>query len=872
MDVRLPNGVLIKGVPDNISQDEVKQVAISNGLAKESDFPSGAPQGRAEIPIDPNLKGPPQTTPIQNPTALDYALMGAAAVPAMAGASRVLQFLARGSKAAPYASRAAEVLIPKTGTQLAYEGALGAVSGVAGGKAAEQAPEQWQKDLIGAGVGAAVAAPFSVARNLADVFFSKSAGGTLLETGARAASEYGAATASKQAATAIKANPTLVPTVLRANEIEQQTGISLPMLAASNGDTTISSFLQSQIAKGENAEFAASLKAQYEAAEQALAKAKRGQAPSMQEVDTYVKRKAVEVQTANAKSAADVAAASKRRQEGLENINIRLGEIASEIKAPGNLEVGARLDNLLKAKEATIRKEVSPKYEELLDASTKAGIVLPGTSAQGLRDFATDEMNSDVFAKFPSLYGAIKREFYTPPKVGSRLSEKYTIAKESSAPPKDIPLRSLDSLKREVNKAIRDTNDKDQLRKLYLLKGEVDAAIDTVDPAFSVPYRAIDEEYAIRLGIPFNKQGVINIDRAKFTEDTVPKMTQNASSLKDVLAIVGDSPEGMKIVEDAFLFELSNNKGIISTTTGEINPKQLQRWMSQNKEKLSLVPGLKEKLENVASSTKTFLDNRTAIREAEKAAQQTKVENLWSTAYGTSDGIRGLVRKALSTPQELDKLLSVTSKDKVANEAVKAAVMDDILSAQGDRVELFTSNKKALEKIFGVPQTKQLSYIVEASQRLKDNPFTLRINLSKIDKTAYEELLGTRPEQTAGELRNTIISAPRVFINHLSRYFQNRASKAEASEMQKFLLNPKNLQNAALFASEIETKGVTDKALALAKQMAKNSSGAYLFGALTGAGAAEMTPATIQSTIDPALLEGFGVPEDTGALTSGFNR
>lgn len=38
MDVRLPNGQLITGVPDDVSQRELAKIAVSNGLAKESDF------------------------------------------------------------------------------------------------------------------------------------------------------------------------------------------------------------------------------------------------------------------------------------------------------------------------------------------------------------------------------------------------------------------------------------------------------------------------------------------------------------------------------------------------------------------------------------------------------------------------------------------------------------------------------------------------------------------------------------------------------------------------------------------------------------------------------------------------------------------
>lgn len=46
MDVKLPNGTVIRGVPDGTSKDAIREKAISAGLASESDFsdPTGQPQ------------------------------------------------------------------------------------------------------------------------------------------------------------------------------------------------------------------------------------------------------------------------------------------------------------------------------------------------------------------------------------------------------------------------------------------------------------------------------------------------------------------------------------------------------------------------------------------------------------------------------------------------------------------------------------------------------------------------------------------------------------------------------------------------------------------------------------------------------------
>ena len=38
MDVKLPSGLIVKNVPDGISQSELMSIAIKNGLATASDF------------------------------------------------------------------------------------------------------------------------------------------------------------------------------------------------------------------------------------------------------------------------------------------------------------------------------------------------------------------------------------------------------------------------------------------------------------------------------------------------------------------------------------------------------------------------------------------------------------------------------------------------------------------------------------------------------------------------------------------------------------------------------------------------------------------------------------------------------------------
>jgi len=54
MDIRLPNGVLVKGIPDGTSREEVMARAISSGLATAEDFGGTSAQKVEQEPSNVN--------------------------------------------------------------------------------------------------------------------------------------------------------------------------------------------------------------------------------------------------------------------------------------------------------------------------------------------------------------------------------------------------------------------------------------------------------------------------------------------------------------------------------------------------------------------------------------------------------------------------------------------------------------------------------------------------------------------------------------------------------------------------------------------------------------------------------------------------
>jgi hypothetical protein len=838
--------------PDDMPDAEIERI-----LSQQSQ-----PQALVNaIPSTPTQPGIAQAPQIDNPDWLTTFAQGAAALPITAGLARGLAWSLRGRKGGQAAQGISTALMPQTGRQWVAEGVVGGTAAVAGSEMGKQFPEGWQRDIAGTLTGMAVGYPFAISKNV-NTFLNAGLQDTG-QAGVAAAQGLGSVRANQMAKTAVEANPGLVPSLVRASEIEKTLGADLPTLAAANGDTTISGYMQSQIAKGENAAFTAAMKQQYEAAEAALTKAQNGLAPSMKAVEAYVRRKAVaeEVKAGAANKAAQIAAA--KREEGLFKINERIQEIGAATfhNVKSGEDIGQTTRNLINSRRQAVQDTLSPKYEAVLNEAEKEGVKLSGEAATGLREFVKNKKTDEVFQSFPKLYGKIQSVFAPKQKAATGpTASKYMFAKPDGVA-EDVSVRDVDSLKREINLQLRRVKpDSDQYRFLSELKDKLDESLDTMPAKFRDAYRAVDDEYFEKIGVPYrNAQGVLKIDRAKFEQQVTPSLTKNPESLREALTAMNNTKEAHQVATDAFMLDLSKNRSVYKAD-GTINPVMLTRYIRENKASIDQVQGLRQQLESVASDVSVLAKNRNRILDIQKGTQQQEVETLWSAAYGTNNGFTGLVRNALSNPRELEKLMAVTSNDKVARESVKAAMIEDLVKAPGDRMELFSKHSGVLTKVFGKEDTQKIMDLVEASQRIRDNPLAFKINTNLTDRTKFEKALGSKAEQTVSELRNPVLGQFRTMANHVSRFFQNTASKSEAQEVQRFLTNYKAIPDFAAAVQEYSTKGVTDRALKLMTKVLGNYSVVMAGGGAAGFVGAQNVedPEAVGFTpSDPKLLEGF---------------
>jgi hypothetical protein len=450
-------------------------------------------------------------------------------------------------------------------------------------------------------------------------------------------------------------------------------------------------------------------------------------------------------------------------------------------------------------------------------------------------NYIKQERASDVFAKFPGLLSQVDRAF-APKKAptSSKFAAKYpNLVKSVEGTFEPVSVTDVDSLKRAVNKAIGDTQDRDQSRILLGFKRQLDEAIGTMPESFAVPYKQADKDFAAKVGMPFSEAGVVSVDRARFVESVVPMLTNKPSAVRQILAASDNSPEAVKIIEDAFLMRIAQTDGIVNKNTLEVNPAALTSFIKKNNTAIEQVPGLKERLQGLSNNVADLRTNRSRILDEQKQATVEKFANVWSESYGSKGGFEGFVNNALKTPEDMNRLIRMAGSDPALRNGLKSSVLEIGLN-NPNKIAFYTDNAKTIDTLFGKDHAQTVKDLLEGAERLAQFPLRNKVNQTLTQQTGFEREFGTDPARAASLIRQQVQSTFYKASTLFSRFVQNKATKSEATEIQEFLKNPGAVADAAELLkalNDTSDQGIK-KALSIAGKLAKNTASAGIFGGL----------------------------------------
>lgn len=407
----------------------------------------------------------------------------------------------------------------------------------------------------------------------------------------------------------------------------------------------------------------------------------------------------------------DIRNARKR----IDALDTQLGKAAETVRSSRDtVAVGESVDGLITAKVKAVKDILSPQYTKLFNNAESAGEMFPASSVQNVHQMYAALREGDVFKSFPGIANRLNTKW--KPKesetagllgpTGDPLGPKTTIAYE------DVPLREMDSLKREINAAIRTTKDPAQRRILNQLKATLKGEIQTLPGTFATAYGDLDKAFWKELGIPFDKEGLSQLDSARFQSQAGAYLGKPEQAA-DFLSFVGDA--GVPVVKDAVLLKMQNS---VFNKDGMLDPKNLVKFIKTNGRLIDTVPGLRAELQdarglvNNLSDTKARLDSEYTLKAKELS------EGFFKAFH--QKGLEGVSGDILRSPRDSAKYMNdlrnfTPDTSAMVKQSIRASLIEKAMDSPSTMTDFIKKNERVFNQWFGSTYAKDIQSISQAA-------------------------------------------------------------------------------------------------------------------------------------------------------------
>jgi hypothetical protein len=442
---------------------------------------------------------------------------------------------------------------------------------------------------------------------------------------------------------------------------------------------------------------------------------------------------------------------------------------------------GTRVEQLLATKEKSARESTKPLYKEAFDLAATNNVVLPAAAVDDIYSFVTSQTNREIFNKFPVLYGLVEKRFRPKTTEPSPiLTAEGTPATPGGMEFSDVSPEALDSLKRRINADLRSTNNTDQIRFLTMLREKVGGHIDNLDPDFVNAYRNADNAYLQRVGLPFNAETIKNVDRKKFVEQIAPALIGNRTNVDELIRATGQ--EGERLARDAFYDSFTTS----ALKDGVIDPKAANKWLAKNGAKMQSIPGLEAELRGSVNDVQALSARKNALE-----ANFQRVSGDQVVREGGFANAQDLVNKLYGDVNFTNKFMKQYGANKDSVNAVRAFMLDDIVRS-GDPIGMLADRNKAavFNRVFGPTYAQKIQDFAEVSNRLSKDITQVSFRGETVARTPIEQLTGIPPEMILSRINNPVSGPVYAVTSLFSKYWANSVAKGTEEKLKRLLLNP----------------------------------------------------------------------------------
>ena len=475
--------------------------------------------------------------------------------------------------------------------------------------------------------------------------------------------------------------------------------------------------------------------------------------------------------------------------------------------------LGSQIEALVEQRKKLARAEVSPKYNDLLNEARAKKIEMPSEGVGSIHKFVVDNNLRDIFGKGTALDRKIMS--YLEPKAVEGKPGPAILGPDGqpiTAPPKaeiqypTLSFDNLDSLKKAINEVKRGRMSDDARRKINQLEGVVDQARETIPGDFSKRLADIDIEYYQKVGIPFDEQGIRDIDAKKYATQVAPVIVKNSESYRQFIRAVGED-KGNVLAENAIISEVYNK----AVKDGQINARMLEKYIKDKQEIIAQIPGLDERLRKAALDDRDLRAKLDSLNDSAKAAEA-RVANNALTKFEVPD-YTTLASSIINNPGQRQKIMrDISDLDPDTAKAVRNALRVEAINLGRRNAGGFMAyindpaNKSGVEAIFGTAFQPALRRLALFSDKVAQADISkLGVALDRRELDALQKLIpGVDIPYISSTLRDRITSLPQKVIRVLSKYNSAKLAEATDDAIIELLLDPNGVQKLASTITDVK--------------------------------------------------------------------
>jgi hypothetical protein len=439
--------------------------------------------------------------------------------------------------------------------------------------------------------------------------------------------------------------------------------------------------------------------------------------------------------------------------------------------------LGEKMKSLVNQRRDAVKAELSPRYNALIQEGMSAGVTMPVEGTEQLYRFVKDNNIRDLFGKGTALDKAIMSKLTPKTKAARPVTEQEQFfgAVDDVPTKQEFPkltFEQVDSLKRAINKAGRQTMDADGQRKIRQLKDIFGEARETMPGDYNGRLATLDNEFYQRIGIPFSKQGIKDIDSKAYYEKVAPVLLQNKTALQDFLDVSGT--DGLQIARNAVMSHVYKS----FVKDGSLNAASLQKYMRKNAGVIDTIPGVRKELNNaMVDQSQLMLTKDNLSRQYQ--VEQKKISDHFLQRYAndvTGVDYKKMIGDVFNDHRRLSKLYKDLGKlDRSTSTAVKQSLRRELVEHAGRQstgaYDFLTDrrNRNVVARVMGMGYQKSVedsAKLFDALRRADISKLVIALekeNVTSIAGVTTPEITGIGRRPIVGPVQKAVLLASKAW-------------------------------------------------------------------------------------------------------------